>query len=419
VDKLKQQMVNKKQEHDDLRELDEKDLWCRDLDAFAQEWENQLKEDAEYEKDIRSKGRRASRKIGAGRTTKGRAKKEDEDFNPSKSKAPKSSQTKGVAKVEQKPHKGFLEMFQAKPKPKPKSGAGSDEAEGSGMSDDDFAALVKTSRAPSEQPAPAINRGQRAAAAAPKKWIEEFDEESESDDGKFLGDVGDMVKGINGGETSSTGAKTGRLSLFAMSRPGTSHGEGPSSSSDVPKHTLKSKPSRAFDLSDADETNYELLAKPSPQKAAPAVKKTINSFLSDDDEPVPISKASVKAAPTKAPAKRGPKPKQPLMAKKAPPAPAAQAKPKPVALSPAAKAYAAKQNKAQASKAALSDDEDEEMEDDESPPPRPGPRGRPGRAAVAKAKKPVYIDLDDDDDDDMSGVVQDESEEDDFDEDSD
>jgi DNA topoisomerase II len=309
-------------------------------------------------------------------------------------------------------------MFQAKPKPKPV--AGSDEAEGSGMSDDDFAALVKTSRAPSEQPVPAINRSQRAAAAAPKKWIEEFDEESESDDGKFLGDVGDMVKGISGGETSNTGAKTGRLSLFAMSRPGTSHGEGPSSSSDVPKHTLKSKPSRAFDLSDADETNYELLAKSSPQKAAPAVKKTINSLLSDDEEPIPIPKASVKAASTKAPAKRGPKPKQPLVAKKAaPPAPTAQAKPKPVALSPAAKAYAAKQNKAQASKAAFSDDEDEEMEDDESPPRRPAARGRPARAAVAKAKKPVYIDLGDDDEDDMSGMVQDESEEDDFDEDSD
>ncbi|KIN08609.1 hypothetical protein OIDMADRAFT_188201 [Oidiodendron maius Zn] len=416
VDKLKQQMMNKKEEHSILRALEEKDLWCQDLDAFAQEWEIQLREDAEYEKDIRSKGRRASRKIGAGRTTKGRAKNEDDDFNPSKSKVPKSSQTKGVTKVEQKPHKGFLEMFQAKPKSKPQSGAGSDGAEMSGMSDDDFAALVKTSRAPSEQPVPANNRNQRAAAAAPKKWIEEFDEESESDDGKFLGDVGDMVKGISG-ETSSAGAKTGRLSLFAMSRPGTGQGEGPSSSSEMPKHTLKSKPSRAFDLSDADETNYELLAKSSPQKAAPAVKKTINSFLSDDDEPIPVPKASVNVAAAKAPAKRGPKPKQPLVAKKT--APAAPAKSKPVALSPAAKAYAAKQNKAQASKHAFSDDEDEEMEDNDSLPPKPVARGRPPRAAVSKAKKPVYIDLDDDDEDDMSGVVQDESEEDDFDEDSD
>lgn len=418
MDKLKQQMINKKEEHDVLLELDAKDLWCKDLDAFAQEWELQLKEDAEYEKDIRSKGRRASRKIGAGRNTKGRAKQEDEDFNPTKSKAgAKSGLNKGVTKVEQKPHKGFLEMFQAKPKPKPKSGSGSDGAEMSGMSDDDFAALVQTSRAPSEQPGPANGRGQRAAAAAPKKWIEELDEESESDDGKLLGDVGDMVKGISSGEASSAGAKTGRLSLFAMSRPGTSHGDGPSSSSDLPKHNLKTKPSiKTFDLSDEDQTNYELLAKSSPHKAPPAAKKTINSFLSDDDDPVPISKPSLTAA-AKAPAKRGPKPKQPLVAKKAA---APQSKPKPVALSPAAKAYAAKQSKAQAAKNALSEDEDEEMEDVDAPPAKPAARGRPARAAVAKAKdkKPIYIESDDDDDR-YAAVEDDESEEDDFDEDTD
>jgi DNA topoisomerase II len=414
-------MINKKEEHDVLLELDEKDLWCRDLDGFAQEWELQLKEDAEYEKDIRSKGRRASRKIGAGRTTKGRAKKEDEDFNPSKAKGgPKSSQSKVVTKVEQKPHKGFLEMFQAKPKPKPKgSGAGSDAGDMSGMSDDDFAALVQTSRAPSEQPGPAVSRGQRAAAAAPKKWIEELDEESESDDGKFLGDVGAMVKGISSGEGgSSTGAKSGRLSLFAMSRPDTSHGDGPSSSSDLPKHTLKTKQSvKTFDLSDADETNYELLAKSSPQKAPPPAKKTINSFLSDDDEPVAISKPASKVAAAKAPAKRAPKAKQPLVAKQSAPPP--EAKPKPVALSPAAKAYAAKQSKAQAARNAFS--EDEEMDDVDTPPAKPVGRGRPARAAVAKTKdkKPIYIESDDDDDDDISAVVDDdESEGDDFDEDS-
>ena len=93
-----------------------------------------------------------------------------------------------------------------------------------GMSDDDFDALraVKPegkepsnasskesskessrgpSRAPSEQPA--NGRTKRAAAAAPKKWVITDDEESESDDGKFLGDVGAMVKGIGGGDNGS------------------------------------------------------------------------------------------------------------------------------------------------------------------------------------------------------------------------
>lgn len=434
MDKLKQQMANKREEHDTLKSLDEKDLWCQDLDAFAEEWETQLKEDAEYDKDIRSKGRRASRKIGAGRTTKGRVKKEDDDFNPSKSKAAaKSTVSKAVVpKVEQKPHKGFLEMFQAKPKPKAKSGAGigagagSDGAEISGMSDDDFAALA--SRAPSEQPGPA-SRGQRVAAAAPKKWIEELDEESESDDGKFLGDVGDMVKGISSGGARSTGTKTGRLSLFAMSRPGTSHADGPSSSSDLPKHTLKSKASvKAFELSDDDETNYEMLAKSSPHKAPPAAKTTsaktttLDSFLSsDDDDPIPLSKPATKATAAKVPAKRAPKPKQPLVAKKAAP----PAKPAPVTLSPAAKAYAAKQSKVRAAKHAFSDDEDVDMEDNDTPP-RPAARGRPARAAVAKVKekKPIYIDSDSEDaimedDDEESAIVEDDESEEEFDEDSD
>lgn len=407
--------------------LSEKDLWCKDLDAFVQEWENQLKEDAEYEKDIRSKGRRASRKIGAGRTTKGRSKKEDEDFNPSKSKAAtKSSLLKNITKVEQKPHKGFLEMFQAKPKPKPAPGValdGADEDEISGMSDDDFAALEavepsrQTSRAPSAQPGLSNVRGQRAAAAAPKKWIEEFDEESESDDDKLLGDVGAMVKGIGGGESGRAAPGAGRVSLFAMSRPGTSNGDRPSSSSglgsglssSLPKHTLKKSASRAFDLEDQDETNYEMLA--SPHKAALPSKNTLDSFLSDDDLPAPTGKPSAKAGAAKAPVKRAPKPKPAPVPKRAA---SSQPKSKPVALSPAAKAYAAKQSKAQASKHALSGDEDDDVDNDNSPAPRPAARGRPARAAVAKTRKPIYIDSDDDED--VSAVVEDdESEEDDFD----
>jgi DNA topoisomerase-2 len=463
VDKLKQQMVNKKEEHDHLAGQSEKDLWCIDLDAFVQEWEAQLREDADLEKTIRNSGRRASRKIGAGRTTKGRAKKDDDDFNPTKAKAAKV-QTKIVTKVEPKPHKGFLEMFQAKPKPKAN---GFDGAEESGLSDDDFAALEsakpskQTSRAPSEQPVagPANGRGKRAAAAGPKTWVDD-DEESESDDGKFLGDVGAMVKGI-GGDTVDTNATNGRLSLFQMSRPGTSHGDRPTSSSGLPK--LKTKPSRVFDVSDiGDETNYEMLAKSSPHKAHPP-KDNLDSFLSDDDDLVPITKkVPVKAAPAAAAkpvAKRGRKPKAAAVPEK--PAPVDL---KPTALSPAAKAYAAKQSKLNFSKKnvfsddddddiemndspppkpavkpaaaaktktkakapvkrnVISDDEDDDLEMNNSPPPKPAAagRGRPARAAVAKAKstRPVYIDSDDDsmevDDLEVSAVVEDDESEDDF-----
>lgn len=396
-------MVNKKEEHDELQKLSEKDLWCQDLDAFVGEWEVQLKEESEYAKSIRNSGRRASRKIGAGKTTKSRNKKEDDDFNPTKSKAAskaaQANPNKGVTKVEPKPHKGFLEMFSAKPKPKANA-FGSDGAEElSGMSDDDFAALgpakpIKDgSRAPSEQPTlganPTNGRGKRAAAAAPKKWLEDDDEESESDDGKFLGDVGAMVKGIGGDAIESAGAN-GRLSLFQMSRPGTSQADRPTSSSGHPK--LKSKPSRVFDLSDAaDETNYEMLAKSSPHKPGPQ-KDNLDSFLSDEEDLVPITKkVPVKTAPAadKPVAKRGRKPKATVVPEK--PAP------KPIALSPVAKLYAEKQRKLNLGKKdVFSDDEDDDIEMNDSPPPKPA-----SKAATGKSKVPAKRNAFSDDDLDM------------------
>ena len=43
-------MVSKKEEHDTLAKLSEKDLWCKDLDDFVAEWELQLKEEEDYQK---------------------------------------------------------------------------------------------------------------------------------------------------------------------------------------------------------------------------------------------------------------------------------------------------------------------------------------------------------------------------------
>jgi DNA topoisomerase-2 len=233
-----------------------------------------------------------------------------------------------------------------------------------------------------------------------------------------------------------------------MSRLSTSHGERPSSSSSLPKHTLKIKASKVFNLSNGDETNYEILARSSPHKAALAPKDNLDSFLSDDEDLVPITKkVPIKAPAVKAPiAKRGPKPKP----KPAPVEKKAAPAPKPTQLSPAAKAYAKKLAK----KDVFSDDEDDEVIMNDSPPPKPAAkanakkltkknvisddedevsindspppklaaRGRPARAAVVKAKqtKPVYIDSEDEDEmdvdeEDASALVDDESE-DDFDE---
>ncbi|KAL3421075.1 DNA topoisomerase 2 [Phlyctema vagabunda] len=308
VDKLKQQMVGKKDEHDTLKKLSEKDLWCQDLDDFLVEWENQLREDADYDKSIRSTNRRHSRKIGAGGKSKKAASKKDDEYNPTKSKPQKSNAAslkpnpaKGTVKVEMKPNQRFLDMFSPKPKAKGQGSDGAAESDG-GLSDDDFAALTSkpalksksTSRQPSEQPAVVTGRSKRAAAAAPKNWVVD-DEESESDDG--LGDIDNMVKGIGARDVSEDKPTNGRVSLFAMSRPDSSHIGRPTSSSGLPKP--KAKASRTFDVSDEDETNYEMLARSSPHKSAPAPKDELDSFLSDDDDlPIIPKKAPVaKAAP--------------------------------------------------------------------------------------------------------------------------
>lgn len=426
VDKLKAQMVGKKEQHDILAKRSEKDLWCEDLDAFVKEWEVQLKEEDDYQKSIRNTNRRASRKIGAGKGGKGKAKKDDE-YNP---KPTKASGPPKIVKVEQKPHQRFLSMFEKKAKPTAKGGLGSDGVEededaGSGMSDGDFDALQATkptkqaSRAPSEQPGPSNGRTKRAAAAAPKQWIIE-DDESESDDDKLLGDVGAMVKGIGGGD--SVDNANGRVSLFAMSRPGSSHGRTTSISNDLPK--VKPKASKTFDFSDGDETNYEMLAKSSPHKAPPAPKDNLDSFLSDEEDLVPIAKkvpAKAAAPAAKVPAKRAPKPK----AKAAPVEKPAE----PKALSPAAKAYAAKQSKLKlTSKDVFSDDDEDsdivmgdspppkqsianmtvisDDEDEMSPPPKPKAKPATSKAVVSKpTKKPApkrkVISDDEDEDEDL------------------
>ncbi|CAJ2502142.1 Uu.00g049950.m01.CDS01 [Anthostomella pinea] len=433
LDRLKEQIAKKKAEHDELEALSEKDLWCKDLDDFEAEWETQLRLDAEISTGIRRMGRRTSKKIGAGR---GRKAKGDDDFMPS---VPKSrAAPKAAAKTSKAPEKIVEKRI---PQPTSKTFAqkfGKSQKDGADdsdpFSDDDYAALkskpakkesVKKEPAVVEQSdddddVPVKARGKRAAASKAKNtWIVD-DDESDSDDDKMLGDVGALVKGIGSNAAEASEDKTGRVSLFAMSRPESSHGNA--------SLKVKTKPSKTFDVDSQDDTNYEMLAKSSPQKKARG--DDLDSFLSDDDLP-PVSKMTSKL---KAPASSSEEPKpaatRPAVkqargkaaapkskAKEAAPAKKAAA-PKPTQLSPAAKAYAAKKGKAKAAKDVFDMDEDEEDDDDlqvadDSPPPRAAARGRPGRAAAAKAK-PVYI-IDDDDEDEEEDVMEvDDPESDDF-----
>jgi DNA topoisomerase-2 len=409
VDKLRQQMRDKQQQLEDFKALSEKDLWCQDLDDFLDVWKIRVAEDAEITKKIRGMGRRASKKIGAGKTNNAKSRmKADDDFMPSVPKASKPSKAnpaKGEVKVTaaaSAPQNFMKNFMQAQPKSKPKT-FGSDGAEE--LSDDDLQIITKTaSRAPSEQPAIG-GRTKRAAAAKPKAWVEDDDESSGSDDDKLLGDIGDMVKGIGAGNGASK-PTNGRVSLYGMSRRESSAGR-PTSSSEIVKPKPKMK---AFDLSDDDETNYEMLAKSSPHKAAPVVNNDLGDFLSDDEDDLPV--LPKKAAVTKV--KAAPKPKKAPVVKKA------VAQHKPLILSPAAKAYQKKaaQPKTKADEFEMSDDEDIDMADPDSPPPKPAARGRPARAAAAKPKKAIYIDSDDDmeEDVDQSALVDDDEESEDFDE---
>ncbi|KAI1130516.1 DNA topoisomerase [Nemania abortiva] len=414
LDRLKEQIVKKKAEHDELQALTEKDLWCKDLEDFEETWENQLKLDAEIATGLRRMSRYRNNKKGAGR---GRKVKDDDDFMPVAAR-PKPAAKAKAAKLPAK-------VVEKKAKPAPKSSLfsknrprtdGTDDSDP--FSDDDLAALkkkmpvkVEDEEDEEEISAPAMARTKRAAAAKAKSWVVEDDDSESDDDDKMLVDVGDLVKGV-GNNNNSTGdasdTKTSRLSLFPMSRPESSHG-------DSAALKIKSKPSKAsdfkFDDFDSnDDTNYEMLAKPSPHKK---IHNDVDSFLSDDDPP-PAPKLSAKPKASSATSGE-PKSKSAASApaakkvrgrptgaksKEAPAKKAAASKT--TQLSPAAKNYAAKKSQPQPKKDDFEMDTDEdEVEDDdpESPPPRPAGRGRPGRAAAAKSK-PVYVVDDDDEDDD-------------------
>ncbi|OAQ94789.1 DNA topoisomerase 2 [Purpureocillium lilacinum] len=389
LDKLNDAIARKKGEHDDLLAKSEKDLWCSDLDEFTVEWENQLALDAEIQTNIRRMGRRVSQKIGAGRNRKP---KDDDDYEPEK-KTKGKGRAKAAPKAETKSSQRFAEMFSAKPKTKKEPKQETSGFSEDNFSDDDFAALSrsKPAAAPkasqsqsvsaSQSEDPDAGRTKRAAASKARKVFELSSDSDDDYNDNLLGDIGDMVKGI--GKTE--GESSGRLSLYAMNRPESSHGNG--GSSGLPK--LKTKASKStFDVDSPDETNYELLAKSSPHK--------IDSFLSDDDPIVPQAKAASAKASSSASAglatvkkARGRPAGSKNKVTKA--EPKAKAAPKATTLSPAAKAYAAKKGVKKSVLAALGDS-DVEMAGSPSPVAKPAARGRPGRAAAAKRR--VVVDPD-------------------------
>ncbi|KAI4255055.1 MAG: hypothetical protein LQ352_002755 [Teloschistes flavicans] len=456
VDKLQQMIGDREMEIDKLIKMSREDLWKVDLDEFINEWRFQLEDEAKRQKKIARMDRRASQKLnigGAGgkKRKAGSHDSDDSDFGLGISKAQKKAATK-QAKIKSA---GLLSEPLAKanqPKPKvPKKAmtaptAAKEVKSEKNTQDDVWMSLSRTDGGASEPPVAPIFQKTKAAATAskplpPKKMETDEDDndeddiviskpgarnrraaaskpvsygiDSESDDmgDDMLFDVGKMVKGINGG-TSTTESNSRPLfsaTVSSSTRPSSSHG--------LPK---KSSSAGAMDVDvDADDTDYSRLAPPTTKKG-PAVtaKQTVLSDEDDDDSFDAMMAAAVaapKAAPKPAPkATKPPVPKvsaKPAATKASKEAaakkvPAAVPTKKPLPLSPAAKAYAAKQ--AKKTKAPVLDDDDSEdevenlaneiMDDDDdddedevmAAPARAaaaggGGRGRPARRAAASA----------------------------------
>lgn len=447
---------DREMEIDKLIKMSREDLWKVDLDEFINEWRFQLEDEAKRQKKIARMDRRASQKLnigGAGgkKRKAGSHDSDDSDFGLGISKAQKKAATK-QAKIKSA---GLLSEPLAKanqPKPKvPKKAmtaptAAKEVKSEKNTQDDVWMSLSRTDGGASEPPVAPIFQKTKAAATAskplpPKKMETDEDDndeddiviskpgarnrraaaskpvsygiDSESDDmgDDMLFDVGKMVKGINGG-TSTTESNSRPLfsaTVSSSTRPSSSHG--------LPK---KSSSAGAMDVDvDADDTDYSRLAPPTTKKG-PAVtaKQTVLSDEDDDDSFDAMMAAAVaapKAAPKPAPkATKPPVPKvsaKPAATKASKEAaakkvPAAVPTKKPLPLSPAAKAYAAKQ--AKKTKAPVLDDDDSEdevenlaneiMDDDDdddedevmAAPARAaaaggGGRGRPARRAAASA----------------------------------
>lgn len=357
VDKLHQQMAEKKATLDRLKLLTEKDLWCADLDEFMKVWQAREVEEQEISKKIRSMGRRASKKLGAGgKATKASARmKTDDDYAPKISKAttkpaarPKASIVNGITKVvdPKKSQSQKLAAFGFSSKPRSKSN-GHDGAEDSELdvSDADFGSLdvaSKDSRSASEVPS-GEGRTKRAAVtnaiAKQKTWLVESDSELDDD---ALGNIGAMVKGIANTDTKENSTSS-RLALHTMARSESS--AGPRAISSALSKAVKPKV-ESFEISENDDTNYELLARSSPVKSP--LRDELEEYLSDDDKPIvapkPLGRLKVAAKPKVRPVTKV----------------ATIKEQKSVTLSPAAKAYAAKQKKATAAVSMESDNEEDQ-----------------------------------------------------------
>ena len=168
LEKLREAIEKKKAEHDELLAKSEKDLWCEDLDEFMVEWDKQMAIDAEIQTKIRRMGRRASKKIGAGKSRKA---KDDDEYEPEKKSrakpkaAPKAASTAAPkGKLAQSTSaQRFADMFGSKSKVKKEGSDAMDLSDN--FSDDDFMSLSGKPAATQSSRAPSVSASQSMSQA--------------------------------------------------------------------------------------------------------------------------------------------------------------------------------------------------------------------------------------------------------------
>ncbi|KAK5069899.1 DNA topoisomerase 2 [Lithohypha guttulata] len=108
VERLEKQIAEKELEINELLEKSREDLWSADLDEFITEWRFQLEDEKNRAKQVR-KGRRESKKFGAGNKRTAR-KDDDDDFAVTKTKVSKklADSKPKIAKDKQSTLSGFV-----------------------------------------------------------------------------------------------------------------------------------------------------------------------------------------------------------------------------------------------------------------------------------------------------------------------
>lgn len=281
VDKLEAQKSAKKAEYNELEAKDAKDLWCEDLDRFMDVWDDALSGDNNRKKNIRSIGRRASKKLGVGsKAASKKVKNEDDDFAPKVKKAP----AKKVAREPTETAKAkFAALFNAKPAVKP---AAATDGNDDGMSDDDFAAL-----APGGSKAP-VKRSPGRAAAPKTIKVDEDTDMSDEDFAAVAAAASSKDTSKNSLRAQSTSAQSSRIEQL--------------SDDDVPVSRPKPKAgAKKVSKVESDDDDFMELDEPIPaalkgkvkpaRKAAASKPKSVMPLASDDDDFMEVDAAPAKA----------------------------------------------------------------------------------------------------------------------------